>query len=47
LDLRALRETRAVEVRDADDKRRGAVEPDHRRPLETIFGSVRGQSPCL
>jgi hypothetical protein len=40
LDLRAGHETRAVEVRDADDKRHGAVEPGHRRPLETIFGSV-------
>lgn len=40
LDLRALRETRAEEVNDADGIAHGAVESGHVRPLSTIFGTV-------
>ena len=40
LELRALRERRADEVKDADDVRHGAVETGHTRPLTTIFGVV-------
>ena len=40
LDLRALREQRAAEVADADGVRHGWVEPGHRRPLTSIFGTV-------
>ena len=40
LELRALRERRADEVKDADDVRHGAVETGHTRPLTTIFGAV-------
>lgn len=40
LDLRAERERRAAEVRDADGVRRGCVEAGHRRPLQTLFGEV-------
>lgn len=40
LDLRALRETRAEEVYDADGIGHGTVESGHVRPLSTIFGTV-------
>ena len=40
LDLRAARETRAADVRDAAGEARRVVEPGHVRPLETIFGRV-------
>lgn len=40
LDLRALQERRADEVKDADGVRHGAVETGHTRPLQTIFGAV-------
>jgi hypothetical protein len=40
LDLRALQERRAEEVKDADGVRHGAVETGHTRPLATIFGGV-------
>ena len=40
LDLRAERETRADEVRDAEEVAHRAVEAGHERPLTTIFGSV-------
>ena len=40
LDLRAARETRAGEVRDAGGELHRVVEPGHVRPLETIFGKV-------
>jgi hypothetical protein len=40
LDLRALRERRAVEVVCVDDVTHTAVEPGHRRRLATIFGGV-------
>ena len=38
--MRAGRERRALGVVDADGTAHTAVEPDHRRPLETIFGEV-------
>jgi len=41
LDLRAVHETRAVEVRDAHERFHGAVEANHERPLTTIFGSAK------
>ena len=40
LDLRAMRERRAEEVRDTDGVRHGAVETGHTRSLGTIFGVV-------
>jgi hypothetical protein len=40
LDLRAAREGRASAVTGADGVGHGAVEPGHRRGLETIFGEV-------
>jgi hypothetical protein len=40
LDLRAVREQRLEKVVDADGIRRGIVEADHVRPLQTIFGAV-------
>ena len=40
LDLGAAREQRADEVVDAAGVARGAVEPDHRRPLDSVFGKV-------
>jgi len=40
LDLRAEREQRVGGVVDADGLVHGAVEPGHRRTLETIFGEV-------
>ncbi len=40
LDLRATREMRASSVRDANGIVHRAVESDHRRTLETIFGEV-------
>jgi hypothetical protein len=40
LDLGAEREQRADEVVDAAGVARGAVEPDHRRPLDSVFGKV-------
>ncbi|MGI9053317.1 MAG: ISKra4 family transposase [Ilumatobacteraceae bacterium] len=40
LDLRALRETRAEGVNDADGTGHGAVERGHVRPLSSIFGTV-------
>jgi hypothetical protein len=40
LDLRASRERRAAGVSDADGVAHNAVEADHCRPLETIFGEV-------
>jgi hypothetical protein len=40
LDLRAVSESRAEEVRDADGVRHGASEAGHTRPLTTIFGTV-------
>jgi hypothetical protein len=40
LDLRAGRETRVGGVVDADEVPHNAVESDHHRPLETIFGEV-------
>jgi hypothetical protein len=40
LDLRALREERAEEVKDADGVRHGAVDAEHTRPLGTIIGTV-------
>ena len=40
LDLRAVREQRAADVTDADGVRHGSVEPDHRRPLTSVFGTV-------
>jgi hypothetical protein len=41
LDLRALREERAEEVKDADGVRHGAVEAEDTRPLGTIIGTCR------
>jgi hypothetical protein len=40
LDLRAVRERRADEVKDVAGVRHGAVETGHTRPLATIFGAV-------
>jgi hypothetical protein len=40
LDLRAMREVRAEVVVDADGVAHNAIEPEHSRPLETIFGEV-------
>jgi len=40
LDLRAVREVRADEVRDADGVTHRALEAGHERPLTTIFGSA-------
>lgn len=40
LDLRAAREERLCEVVDHKGGPRGAVEAGHRRPLQTIFGTV-------
>jgi hypothetical protein len=40
LDLRSAREERIDEVIDVDGDRHGAVEADHVRPLQTVFGSV-------
>ena len=39
LDLRANREPR-VEVVDAEGVRHANLEPDHQRPLQTLFGEV-------
>lgn len=41
LDLRARREQRAGSVVDVEGVHHNAVEPGHRRALETIFGEVR------
>lgn len=40
LDLRALKETRIEEVKDAVGIPRGSVETSHTRPLVTVFGEV-------
>ena len=40
LDLRAARETRLAQVRDADGAEHGTVEPEHSRALATVFGEV-------
>ena len=40
LDLRSICEVRAEEVRDVTNRCHRSVEQGHRRPLETIFGSV-------
>ena len=40
LDLRAARQERLGEVLDENGVSRGAVEAGHRRPLQTIFGTV-------
>jgi hypothetical protein len=40
LELRAEREARISEVRDADGERRGNVEGSHERPLASVFGEV-------
>jgi len=40
LGLRAERETRISEVRDADGERHGNLEASHQRPLVTVFGEV-------
>lgn len=39
-DLRAVREVRADDVRDAEEVAHRSVESGHQRPLTTIFGSV-------
>ena len=39
-DLSAVRETRSVEVNDADGIGHGSVESGHVRPLSSIFGTV-------
>jgi len=41
LDLRAERERRAERVADARGVERRAVEADHRRPLQSVFGEVQ------
>jgi hypothetical protein len=41
LDLRAERERRAERVADARGVERRAVEADHQRPLQSVFGEVR------
>jgi hypothetical protein len=41
LELRAERERRLDEVVDAAGTASGAVEPDHQRPLQSVFGCVR------
>ena len=41
LDLRAVHETRADQVRDASNELHRVVEPGHERPLTTIFGPVK------
>ena len=41
LDLRALREPRLTDVRDAEAVNRPSVEPGHTRGLATIFGEVQ------
>jgi hypothetical protein len=41
LDLRAARETRLLEVRDADGVAHNALEPGHRRALATVVGTVQ------
>lgn len=38
--MRAERETRISEVRDADGERHGNLEASHQRPLVTVFGEV-------
>jgi hypothetical protein len=40
LDLRAAREVRLAQVRDADGAEHGTVEPEHSRTLATVFGEV-------
>jgi hypothetical protein len=47
LDLRALPEQHAAQVREADGTRHGAVEAGHTRGLRSIFGSAPSRSVAI